>query len=1161
MKHTSTFKTKAFWLFAICFGVITTNKAQSVAQILADINVSSASAAGTPSTGSTAFGNTYIKVGSKIIFRASDGTTANTNYHGPEIFVLDLSQPLTGSVGGNAPGSSANPWTTTTNPAVIDLLPTAFGSAKGSGNPQEFVVSGNKVYCSVAITLAAAGSRNFGTELMEYDASQPISDSAGTGRYTTFTNPKIIDLVAGSGNSLPNNLNVINNTLYFQATTASNGVEFWKYDISAGVSSNNGSTSFDSTTNPRFINIGSDAGAVFGSMANAGIPSGTSSPITGCAGKVYFSAASGSTIGNELWEYDPSKSISNAPYGLTTNPKMLGEVNYFRGVSSSGIQKGSNPMNMTDFNGKLVYRCNWNDTLGTATGAAFGMWIYDPSVGVKDSAAFDGGVSGRFGPGTNPGLIKLMNQSFQPGTNIYGASTASPAGTGLNVPNRFQIIGNNLYFNGIGMTSGGVNNGFELWKTDGTASGTRMIKTLWSGTATANSGVTDIYAYNGLLYFNGKYAPSGGTVNCHLFVYDPSQDTTTSLLLDSTTNPKLIYKNLINNNGLVNRFAGYNGKVYFQIAESEGATNQLGIYDPSKTYNSAGAGTYATKLNATTNPKMIFMGASATASNPAYFTDYNGILLFGAAGTTGGNELYKMNIYNAVTASAGSNGSISNSGSTNVNYGDNQTYTITAASGYCADSLIVDGVKVAPASSYTFTNVTASHTIIANFIATVTPSVSISTSTTTICSGSNTSFTAVGTNGGSNPSYQWKKNGINAGTGSSITFLSNTLSNNDVITCVLTANNACQTSATANSNAITMTVKTSPSLAQITNGISTISSASLCTLGSTYKYYDATPYGTWSSSNPSVASITGVSQAGSVTANTNGTATISYNIAATNGCVSTSSVVVTVAAITPNAITGNNSICVNATTSLSCTAPVGTTGVWSSSNNLGTINVSGVYTGTNAGTYAEARYTVTNATTGCKAYSSKTITVNPTPVVPTITFASGTLVDPRVGAPTGGFCVGRKFRVAATPNLPAGVWTATGAASIAGTDTVKINAVGTGSIKYTYTSAAGCVNSRTMNATGYTCAARGLNTVDVQLSTVNGFTMYPNPAKGFINLNIETLIGAGNIVVTDLYGKTVKTQALSMGANTVNIANLSKGMYFVSTITNEGKTTKKLVVE
>jgi hypothetical protein len=100
-----------------------------------------------------------------------------------------------------------------------------------------------------------------------------------------------------------------------------------------------------------------------------------------------------------------------------------------------------------------------------------------------------------------------------------------------------------------------------------------------------------------------------------------------------------------------------------------------------------------------------------------------------------------------------------------------------------------------------------------------------------------------------------------------------------------------------------------------------------------------------------------------------------------------------------------------------------------------------------------------------------------------------------------------------------------------------------------------------MTGTGYTCAARGASARGEGLVVSGDFTMYPNPAKGLINLNVESLVGAGSIVVTDLYGKTVKTQALSMGTNTVDIANLSKGMYFVSTITNEGKTTKKLIVE
>jgi hypothetical protein len=57
------------------------------------------------------------------------------------------------------------------------------------------------------------------------------------------------------------------------------------------------------------------------------------------------------------------------------------------------------------------------------------------------------------------------------------------------------------------------------------------------------------------------------------------------------------------------------------------------------------------------------------------------------------------------------------------------------------------------------------------------------------------------------------------------------------------------------------------------------------------------------------------------------------------------------------------------------------------------------------------------------------------------------------------------------------------------------------------------------------------------------------------------LVGEGSVVVTDLYGKQVKMQSLSMGNNTLDIANLSKGFYMVSIITSEGKTTQKLIVE
>ena len=323
--------------------------------------------------------------------------------------------------------------------------------------------------------------------------------------------------------------------------------------------------------------------------------------------------------------------------------------------------------------------------------------------------------------------------------------------------------------------------------------------------------------------------------------------------------------------------------------------------------------------------------------------------------------------------------------------------------------------------------------------------------------------------------------------------------------------------------------------------------------GSFTNLYNATPNGTWASSNAMVATVNAT---GKVTATGFGSTVISYTVNS-GGCNAAAIANYYVAGLPkPNEIIGANSVCVGATIQLSNTT---NGGVWSSIAGGATVNANGLVTGQSIGSLATIKYTI--AANGCSSFVTKNITVNPTPVVPTITYAPGTTSNPQAGAPTGSFCVGKKFRVVATPNTPAGVWTATGAASIAGYDTVKINAVGAGSIKYTYTSAAGCVNSRTMNGTGYTCAARGVSASGEGLVVSGDFTMYPNPAKGLINLNVESLVGAGSIVVTDLYGKTLKTQALSMGTNTVDIANLSKGMYFVSTITNEGKTTKKLIVE
>lgn len=68
-----------------------------------------------------------------------------------------------------------------------------------------------------------------------------------------------------------------------------------------------------------------------------------------------------------------------------------------------------------------------------------------------------------------------------------------------------------------------------------------------------------------------------------------------------------------------------------------------------------------------------------------------------------------------IIATSGANGTISPSGSTLVIPGASQTYTITPASGYYSSSVIVDGINIGPASTYTFGSVFTNHTISANF--------------------------------------------------------------------------------------------------------------------------------------------------------------------------------------------------------------------------------------------------------------------------------------------------------------------------------------------------------------------------------------------------------------------------------------------------------------
>ncbi|MCX6723549.1 MAG: SBBP repeat-containing protein [Candidatus Staskawiczbacteria bacterium] len=68
-----------------------------------------------------------------------------------------------------------------------------------------------------------------------------------------------------------------------------------------------------------------------------------------------------------------------------------------------------------------------------------------------------------------------------------------------------------------------------------------------------------------------------------------------------------------------------------------------------------------------------------------------------------------------ITATSGTNGTISPTGATTVNDGDSQTFTLTPSAHYHVSDVLVDSISVGAVSSYTFTNVTTDHTISATF--------------------------------------------------------------------------------------------------------------------------------------------------------------------------------------------------------------------------------------------------------------------------------------------------------------------------------------------------------------------------------------------------------------------------------------------------------------
>src|SRR4029078_5596196 len=157
------------------------------------------------------------------------------------------------------------------------------------------------------------------------------------------------------------------------------------------------------------------------------------------------------------------------------------------------------------------------------------------------------------------------------------------------------------------------------------------------------------------------------------------------------------------------------------------------------------------------------------------------------------------------------------------------TFTSTATDGGAAPTYqwFINGNPVAGATNATFTSSTLanndivtvvmtsnancitiptanSNQVVMN-ITTQPASVSITSTSTSICAGGSITFTAAPTNGGLTPAYQWFINGTAVPGATGATFTTSTLANNDAVTVQMTSSAVCSSPATATSNAIDIT--------------------------------------------------------------------------------------------------------------------------------------------------------------------------------------------------------------------------------------------------------------------------------------------------------------------------------------------------------------------
>jgi ELWxxDGT repeat protein len=436
---------------------------------------------------------------------------------------------------------------------MLSITVSALGDlyASGSSAPTEYVELGGWIYF-------AAADATHGRELWKTDG--------------TAANTQLVKDINtnGTAGSAPTELTVYDDKLYFAANDGTSGVELWTSngtaagtvrvkDINTGTNSSapteltvSGANLFFAATTATngtelWMSNGTDAGTTIVKDIRSGSLGSDPTGLTDMDGTLYF-AATTSAAGSELWKS-----------GGTSASTMLVKDIYGGAIDS-------NPEQFTPINGTLYFVAD-DGTHGqelwktTGTGSS--------TVQVKDISTAAQVGSSPFGLVEMNGKVYfLADDGAGDGAGQYGAelwvSDGTDSGTklvkdiypGVNGSFPFFLTNANgmLYFQAEDPA-----HNIELWKSDGTTSGTTLVK--------------DIYAGGGAV----QYSDPSAFVSLGGYVFFSAQDASGGYELWRTSGSEASTQRVQDllpgvNGSMPKNLAALNGKLYFSA--DNGTTGQ-----------------------------------------------------------------------------------------------------------------------------------------------------------------------------------------------------------------------------------------------------------------------------------------------------------------------------------------------------------------------------------------------------------------------------------------------------------------------------------------------------------------------------------------------------------------------------------------------------------